>query len=426
MNTHSPLRTARTVLLGIGLLLLGLTWSTSAMAEVCWGKVCTGAVCCGGNGKCTGFNTCQCDQGWVGKECESATYCGVTSCSAACGGNGVCRSAAFVASGTCTGASGFTLSCVPISSGSPNAVCTLTTGSVGSGYACTLNNVAGTLTGGVTAGSYYWYPTTPPGGITAGGGGSCGCNPGYTGSCCQTLSASLLAAAIDFGAQPVGSATAGRAVSFANPLEDAVATVDGIALSGANPGDFTVGGSCTVGASVAAAGSCTVDVAFAPTATGSRSATLTVTVSSATTTGTPTVVNASLAGTGTVSADSIVVDPSTPTTLYAGLDGAGVFYSTNAGASWTAATVQPGNLRVKALALKSGTPLYAATYGGGVFKSSNGGVGWAACASQPASLNARSLTLDAAGTLYAGTDAGVFVSTDACASWAAMNTGLPN
>ena len=37
----------------------------------------------------------------------------------------------------------------------------------------------------------------------------------------------------------------------------------------------------------------------------------------------------------------------------------------------------------------------------------------------------RSLTV-AGSTLYAGTAAGVFVGTDCCATWAAMNTGLPN
>jgi len=33
--------------------------------------------------------------------------------------------------------------------------------------------------------------------------------------------------------------------------------------------------------------------------------------------------------------------------------------------------------------------------------------------------------MDAAGKLYAGSEAGVFVSSDGCASWAAMSAGLP-
>jgi hypothetical protein len=124
---------------------------------------------------------------------------------------------------------------------------------------------------------------------------------------------------------------------------------------------------------------------------------------------------------------SIVVDPAAPTILYTGLDDAGVYKSTDGGASWIAASTQPANTRVKALVIQpgDGAKLYAATYGGGVYKSTDSGVNWSACATQPANLNLLSLTMDAAGKLYAGSEAGVFVSNDGCASWAAMNSGLP-
>ena len=133
--------------------------------------------------------------------------------------------------------------------------------------------------------------------------------------------------------------------------------------------------------------------------------------------------------TGPVS--SIVLDPTTPTTLYSGLDGGGVYKKVGAG-NWTAASTQPTNLNVKALAIASaGTTLFAGTDGGGVFKSSNNGVDWAVCKdasnvpnSGLTNLNLRSLALTGS-TLYAGTTAGVFVSTDSCASWAALNTGMP-
>lgn len=138
---------------------------------------------------------------------------------------------------------------------------------------------------------------------------------------------------------------------------------------------------------------------------------------------------------------SIVIDPLTPTTLYAGLDNAGVFKSDNGGATWTPATSQPANPRVKELVIKPGdsTTLYAATYGGGVYKSSNSsgdpaynGLDWTVCSdgatanSGLTNLNVVSLTIDAGGTLYAGTEAGVFVSTDNCATWMENNNGLPN
>jgi len=135
---------------------------------------------------------------------------------------------------------------------------------------------------------------------------------------------------------------------------------------------------------------------------------------------------------------TIVIDGST---VYTGLDGAGIFRTLNNGATWTAATMQPANLRVKALVVKPGdsTKLFAATYGGGIYVSSNSsgvpannGLSWAVCTdgttenSGLANLNVLSLTSDATGKLYAGTEAGVFVSSDGCTTWQELNNGLPN
>lgn len=123
---------------------------------------------------------------------------------------------------------------------------------------------------------------------------------------------------------------------------------------------------------------------------------------------------------------SVLVDPTTPTTLYSALDGGGVWKKVGAG-NWTAATTQPTNLNVKALAISSdGSTLYAGTDGGaGVFKSTDSGTHWAACANTNlTNLNLRSLALTGT-TLYAGTTAGVFVSSDGCATWTAMSNGLP-
>lgn len=66
---------------------------------------------------------------------------------------------------------------------------------------------------------------------------------------------------------------------------------------------------------------------------------------------------------------ALVVAPTTPPTLYAGIWGGGVFRSTTGGASWEAANTGLTNLRVWALTLDpaSATTLYAGTYGGGVF-----------------------------------------------------------
>lgn len=125
-------------------------------------------------------------------------------------------------------------------------------------------------------------------------------------------------------------------------------------------------------------------------------------------------------------ATAIVIDAAAPAKLYTGFDGAGVYRSGDGGATWTAADTQPANLRVKALAIKpDGTRLFAATYGGGAFTSGDSGASWSACAGQPGSANLLSLALGADGKLYAGSEVGVFVSTDDCVSWTAMNTGLP-
>ncbi len=133
-------------------------------------------------------------------------------------------------------------------------------------------------------------------------------------------------------------------------------------------------------------------------------------------------------------AGSMVVDQSTsPTTLYAAIDTEGVYKSPDDGASWAAANgTTPNNitnLRVKALVRSSTGVLYVTTYGSGLFKSSDNAGSWSGCGGAGSGLgnqNVVSLTIDGSGKLYAGSEAGVFVSSDGCASWTAINGGLPN
>jgi photosystem II stability/assembly factor-like uncharacterized protein len=125
---------------------------------------------------------------------------------------------------------------------------------------------------------------------------------------------------------------------------------------------------------------------------------------------------------------SIIIDPVNNQNLYSGLDGAGIYISTNAGTSWLPASTQPTNLRVKAVVLNPSDPtkLFAGVYGSGIFKSIDSGSTWSACANTNlANLNVVSLNMDSTGKLYAGTEAGIFASSDACATWTAMNAGLP-
>jgi ligand-binding sensor domain-containing protein len=122
----------------------------------------------------------------------------------------------------------------------------------------------------------------------------------------------------------------------------------------------------------------------------------------------------------------IVVDPSTPTTLYAVVHGSGV-YTSVAGGNWVATAGQPSNLSVTALVMKDSNTLFAATDGGGVFISNDQGAHWQVCPNVNAgltNLNLRTLML-VGGTLYAGATSGIFKSTDQCTNWTAMSTGLP-
>ncbi|WP_422845232.1 WD40/YVTN/BNR-like repeat-containing protein [Acidovorax sp. M2(2025)] len=131
---------------------------------------------------------------------------------------------------------------------------------------------------------------------------------------------------------------------------------------------------------------------------------------------------------GVYSPAVLAVDPATPGTVYAGVNGAGVYRSSNGGGSWSAASTQPASTALRALQIKPGNAsiLFAASQGAGAFKSTDGGATWATCAGQPANPTLLSLAMDATGRLYAGSEAGVFVSTDDCTSWTAQNTGLPN
>jgi hypothetical protein len=128
-----------------------------------------------------------------------------------------------------------------------------------------------------------------------------------------------------------------------------------------------------------------------------------------------------------ISTSAIVIDPVTPANVYSALDGGGIYTSSDGGVHWTAPSPQPSNMRVKALAIKptATSTLFAATYGGGVFTSSNSGAAWSVCAAQPSNQNVLTLAMHSNGKLYAGTEAGVFVSSDDCANWAALNTGMP-
>jgi hypothetical protein len=84
-----------------------------------------------------------------------------------------------------------------------------------------------------------------------------------------TLSPTLLT----FATQTVGTTSAAKNVTLTNNLPTTL-TISGISFAGGDPGDFAETNTCD--GSVPAKGKCTISVTFTPKATGTRTATLTV------------------------------------------------------------------------------------------------------------------------------------------------------
>ncbi|HZL83308.1 MAG TPA: stalk domain-containing protein [Candidatus Deferrimicrobium sp.] len=126
---------------------------------------------------------------------------------------------------------------------------------------------------------------------------------------------------------------------------------------------------------------------------------------------------------------SLAINPKTPTTLYAGTNGAGVFGSVNSGSSWTAMNTGLTNKDVLDIVINPSTPaiLYSGTLGG-VFRSKDSGTTWTAVNTGLTDRGVNSLVINpkSPSILYAGTGSGVFRSKDSGTTWTAVNTGLTN
>ena len=120
---------------------------------------------------------------------------------------------------------------------------------------------------------------------------------------------SVSPSALNFGSVATGSKSSAQTVTVSNPTGSAAA-VSSITATG----DFSQTNTC--GSSIAAGGSCTVSVTFAPTATGSRTGTLTVNAGGVT--------NAvSLSGTGTSSGGGSATLSASPTSVAFGSEAVG-------------------------------------------------------------------------------------------------------
>ena len=105
-----------------------------------------------------------------------------------------------------------------------------------------------------------------------------------------TTAAEVSPSSLAFGNQQLGTSSGSQSITLTN-TGNAALSVSNISISGANAGDFAQTNNC--GSSVAAGSNCAVGVTFAPTAAGSRVATLSVADSAA---GSPQVV--ALSGSG--------------------------------------------------------------------------------------------------------------------------------
>ena len=125
---------------------------------------------------------------------------------------------------------------------------------------------------------------------------------------------------------------------------------------------------------------------------------------------------------------SLVVDPSSPNTVYAGLT-AGIYKSTDGGAHWVPSINGLGRPEAVALAIDPTTPsvLYLGTHHFSAFKSTDHGATWAAASTGLTGKNVWAIVVDPQDSrnVYVGTEAGIFKSHDAAATWAPAGTGLP-
>ncbi len=127
----------------------------------------------------------------------------------------------------------------------------------------------------------------------------------------------------------------------------------------------------------------------------------------------------------------LTVNPEIPSTVYAGTWGNGLFMSMDGGTSWKPGDTSLWGQDVLSVVVDPADPttLYAGTYFGGAYKSFDGGRSWRSINQGLTNLNVWVLAMDPAtpSTLYAGTfGGGVFKSTDSGVSWMQASTNLTN
>lgn len=112
------------------------------------------------------------------------------------------------------------------------------------------------------------------------------------------------------------------------------------------------------------------------------------------------------------------------TTLYAGTGTAGVFRSTDSGATWRSINAGLTGLSVAVLLVDRAGAVYAATAEGGLFRSADRGERWTpAGPGLPKSIHSLAADPIRPGVLYAGAGAGLYRSDDGGKNWSALSVG---
>ncbi|MBE0684838.1 MAG: hypothetical protein IH585_02450 [Anaerolineaceae bacterium] len=129
---------------------------------------------------------------------------------------------------------------------------------------------------------------------------------------------------------------------------------------------------------------------------------------------------------------TLVIDPTAPTTLYAGTETQGVFKSIDGGFNWVPSNTGLINLRIVSLAIDPIQPstLYAGTFGtdgtnGAAYKSIDNGENWFQITNGMDGAYVTSILIDPVtpSTIYAGTSNGVFKSSNSGEEWTQLDTG---
>ena len=131
----------------------------------------------------------------------------------------------------------------------------------------------------------------------------------------------------------------------------------------------------------------------------------------------------------------VAVDPSSPSTVYAGHIDGGVFKSTDGGAHFAPAGKWDVNTSVRSLAVEAARPhaVYAGTHEGRLERSTDGGAHWTKLPLNVYRVPIQAIAIDPKNprTIYVGTEggsleAGVQKSTDGGATWKRMVAGFPS